>query len=669
MKRGIKTLTVITSLLMSASALTSCGDDYKYPKAKWKEDTIAAFVDGKTYQYEDIYDLMQTKKDSARALYSTAKNILGQLATPRTDAIRSWADDQMKTQEQSWKDSASANNTSYKEEQEKTFESEGVTDEEGLRNKKIAARQNELNSEAYYSSKSGTTDANYLFAISEDETKAYVEKQAPYHVSHILVKVDASSDGTGTWSGQISSDDAKQIGNAVRMLASTNSFGSVAQSISDDSADSYGELSGAAGVAMQRNTSYVNEFKLGLYSYDAYLNPNISAENKAKLKETLRFPESSVADDESLAEDVKETSFYKGEAFGIPLSVALTMGYVAEKEKDDNGIKVAYASTDQYPRNILFNNYFNNHAINFIYDDSADYEASFLTAIQQVYGSSYDTIDKVKADLSERYDEYNYVKGQLDNIASHSSSKFRPQEEVIAAPGKLVSYINDGVTTTVGDVVGSKNILCDENGHPIFITRSGTSGDNSYQGIHFIVVNNDPFVDPENEYKYYRVNIPNENRVATSDAYTSDYKTNPSIINFVKGDTTTTSAQETYKERAKWVTSAVKSYDSNMEFKIFEANLAIVTKATSIDDAYNKGKEIFGADELSEIRQYISYTREASSNSADDTLDSSWESYVQMINLHQTIQPRGLIPTVCVNYFNSGDYEAGGKEQLCHVTR
>ena len=82
MKRGIKTLALSMSLLVVASTLTSCNDDYTYPDNDWK-DGIVVNVGGKNYTYKQIYNLMEEKKDSAVAYYKTAKNILAQLVTSR----------------------------------------------------------------------------------------------------------------------------------------------------------------------------------------------------------------------------------------------------------------------------------------------------------------------------------------------------------------------------------------------------------------------------------------------------------------------------------------------------------------------------------------------------------------------------------------------------------
>ena len=200
MKKGKRSLTLALSLLSIAS-LTACDDDYKYPKNKWEEGKIVN-VGGKNYTFEQIYKLLDNTKGSAQAYYNVAKNVLTQLVTKRTDAMLATVDSKMNELKNTWKTNARTNRTSYKEEMEKTLDSESVDDIDELRNKYIAQAQNDENSTAYYNiNADGTTDKSYKFYISEEMTKNYVKEQAPYHVSHILIKVDASSDGEGLWNG------------------------------------------------------------------------------------------------------------------------------------------------------------------------------------------------------------------------------------------------------------------------------------------------------------------------------------------------------------------------------------------------------------------------------------------------------------------------------------
>ena len=668
MKTGKRSLSLAMSILAIAS-LTACDDDYNYPDAKWKEGIIVN-VDGKDYKYDEIYQLFDNSKGSAQAYFNVAKNILAQLVTPKTDTMLSNVDTKINDLKNTWKTNARTNNTSYKEEQEKTFDSENVEDLDELREKYISQQQVEKNSQDFYEiNANGVTDPSYTYYISEQMTKDYVTNQAPYHVSHVLVKVDASSDGEGYWNGKITADNAKKIGNAVRMLASSDSFGSVAQLVSEDegSAKMYGELvtttEGSQSVAMEKTTSYINEFKLGLYAYEAYLNPKTkAAEVNTAVRASLRVPGQAAAsssfdykNDTAVSELITDgTLVGKNGAFGIPLSKALTLGYVADVEKNIvDGSKVDYASETQYPRNILFNNYFNYHGVNFLYDDSDTYEAEFLKDAIEVGAHSGETIltkDDVKNKLPSKYAEYEYVKGQLSKI---DAGKFKTVEGI---SDNLYNYDFDPITkkSVLTKIPTSKKILVekDTDTNPVIIVRGGSSG---YQGIHFIVVNNDPFVNSQNTYQYYRTNIPDASADPAS-AKSADYSTNPSLINYVKADI---NSNTTYNARRDAVVAAVKASDSNIDFRLYEENI-----------------KKFGADKFNEllgdyagiINKYIEITKESSELGKNSSLDESWETYIQTLALQEEITPRGLVPEVCVSAFEGGSYGTL-LEGICHVEK
>ena len=667
MKTGKRSLSLAMSILAIAS-LTACDDDYTYPDAKWKEGIIVN-VDGKDYKYDEIYQLFDNSKGSAQAYFNVAKNILAQLVTPKTDTMLSNVDTKINDLKNTWKTNARTNNTSYKEEQEKTFDSENVEDLDELREKYISQQQVEKNSQDFYEiNANGVTDPSYTYYISEQMTKDYVTNQAPYHVSHVLVKVDASSDGEGYWNGKITADNAKKIGNAVRMLASSDSFGSVAQLVSEDegSAKMYGELvtttEGSQSVAMEKTTSYINEFKLGLYAYEAYLNPKTkAAEVNTAVRASLRVPGQAAAsssfdykNDTAVSELITDgTLVGKNGAFGIPLSKAITLGYVADVEKNIvDGSKVDYASETQYPRNILFNNYFNYHGVNFLYDDSDTYEAEFLKDAIEVGAHSDKTIltlNDVKDKLPSKYAEYEYVKGQLSKI---DAGKFKTVEGI---SDNLYNYNFDAITkkSVLTKIPTSKKILVekDTDTNPVIIVRGGSSG---YQGIHFIVVNNDPFVNSQNTYQYYRTNIPDASADPAS-AKSADYSTNPSLINYVKADI---NSNTTYNARRDAVVAAVKASDSNIDFRLYEENI-----------------KKFGADKFNEllgdyagiINKYIEITKESSELGKNSSLDESWETYIQTLALQEEITPRGLVPEVCVSAFEGGNYLT--LEGICHVEK
>ncbi len=677
MNKGTKAFSLAMSVILIAGVLASCStSEYTYPDASWKDNVIVN-IGGKEYTYDEIYKLFDGEQASAQAYYNTAKNVLAQIVTPVNSAITSYVNGQIDDQEQTWKDNAETNNTSYKEEQETTFEEENVDNMDEYRAKLIAQRQNEVNSNSYYiDTLSDDADGGYYY-ISKADAQEFVEKSAPYHVSHVLVQLDAEStaSGSGIWDGHISSTDAQQIFTVVSALSSTTTFGNVARDYSDDSSsDSYGDLGGSSGAALTKTTSYVNEFKLGIYAYDAFINPETKDDEELKVSLQVPGATSGEGHDSPVATDIASTEIGQGKAYGIPVSVAFRLGYVANQENADNGQNVSYTSETQYPRNILFNNYFNNHSVSFIYNDQDEYAANFLKDVNAVYGKSYTQISEMRAEaasnpaLMSRINEYDYVMAQFGRI---SDTKFKTVNNV---SNNLVAYTYTDSTSTTAEISalsGSKKILVDEYGDPIIVTRagSGSTSDGSessgYQGIHFIVVKENPFVDKENSYKYWRVNVPSNDSDAT-EADSFDYNTHPSYVNYVRADH---DSNTTYNTRIENVRTSVKGSDANYDFKLFEKNLASYQAnhgGTSFYDALGDNK-----DEIqSLIENYIQFTRESSETSNIKSLNDSWVTYIQQLNLFEDYAPKRVVPTVCVSYFQSGSYGQNGEmEALCHVER
>lgn len=724
MKKGRRITSIITSLL-SLTALVSCKEDYKYPKANWKDEFLVN-VGGKDLKFEDFYKTLDDSKASVSAMYSVAKNVLAQLVTPVTDSIRNKVETKISDLQNTWKSNARTNQTSKKEEMEKTFESENVEDLDELRHKYIAEEQNTANADEFYDINADGSDKSYKYYISEDVTKDYVKNQAPYHVSHILIKLDASESRDGWWDGKISADDAKQIDNVVSMLTSSDSFGSIAQIASDDegSAKQYGELytSGdSAMVAMEKTTSYINEFKLGLYAYDAVLNPKTVLERNA-IRGSLRVPGQKISlsttgdhkvqfsyDNETEAAPLwSQTQIGSGKAFGIPLSAAFTLGYEAETEKNlVTNNSVDFASESQYPRNILFNNYFNYHGVSFIYDDTDEYNAAFVADANKMLevakktnnSLSSTTIAKpedVEAVFPKKYEEYKYVKAKLDKIKD-SNNDYYKFAEVETIKNKLVGYnyydTSANKTGPLTPISGNKKILVDKNPSgdysPVVVVRGGSSG--SYQGIHFITINNDPFVDnseidattTNKKHEYYRTNIPKSGASADS-ADSTSYQDNPSFINFVTGDY---GSNTTYNTRRDSLYKSIKASDPSIEYKLYESNVkkfnekfkdltfknpkgddvkvtfeSFINTIGLVDD-----KPAVTENRYQKIQDYIAMARDGNARSNNESLDQAWETYVQMLAEQEKSAPRGILPQVCVSAFEAGSLE--GMEGVCHVKK
>lgn len=693
MMKGKRGVALAMSLI--AISLTACGEDYTYPDANWVDHEIVT-VGGKTYKYDEIYKIFkeQNGKTSAQSYFNLAKSILAQAVTTRSQGLLSIVDNKMENLHDTWKTNARTNNTSYKEEQEKTFDSEGVENEEELREKYISQQQISQNQTSFETVKTSANNSNEEYYLSEDLTKQYVENKAPYHVSHILIKVDAASGGEGYYNGQISSDDAKQIYNVTRMLANGTSFGSVAQIASDDQSNTqYGELYTKDNmVAMQKDTSYVNEFKLGVYAYDTFLNPKTksgstdtrNASNKT-VATSLRVPgtKDGYNSESEVADDISQTLVGQGKAFGIPLSVCYEMNSVADWESnphDGSSIKTSNGksiSARQYPRNVLFNSFFNYHGVSFIYNDKGkEFEDRFLAEVNDIMVAKakgdtttavqFASIQDFKAaastyNLEYKADEYDAIEAQLSNLDDSAFVEY---------DGELVNY-NESLNGKKADIsldnaINGKKVLSDGKGNPLIVARAGTSGDSGYQGIHFISVNNDPFTGDKNgnvsnKYKYYRANVPDDSKKdgnVTIAAYSSDYDTNPSFINFVNADSNSTT---TYNNRRSTVESVIKKSFDSEDITLWRYNLAEFKSKTNKDFMDYLAPEV-----KNEINKYIILTEKSSTDSANETLDSSWETYINTINIQTEYAEDRMVPLKGIAYFEAGEFTPE-MEEACYV--
>ncbi len=684
MMKGKRGVALAMSLI--AISLTACGEDYTYPDASWK-DGIIATIGNKTYKYDDIYPALEGTKSSAQAYFNVAKSVLAQAVTTRSDGILSVVDNKIESLHDTWKTNARTNNTSYKEEQEKTFSSEGVEDEDELREKYIAQQRVEENSNSFSTVKTYSNDNDGgEYYLSKELTEKFVTEKAPYHVSHILIKVDASSSGDGYYNGQISSDDAKQIANVTRMLSSGTSFGSVAQLASDDGSNTqYGELyTSDSMIAMLKDTSYVNEFKLGVYAYDAFLNSNTSSNTpssnakNSEIRSSLRVPGTSEGSnsESEVAKSIDETLIGKGEAFGIPLSVCFEMNQVADWEKNPyNGSSVSTENKKsitarQYTRNVLFNNYFNYRGVSFIYKDSIDeFNTRFLAEVNGIQKARRDGGETKATDfvdiatflksddsyLSFKQDEYNYIKGLLDETKDSAFCDYS---------GKLVNYkSNDKNKAELTEIAGDSHKILASNSNPIIIARAGTSGDSGYQGIHFITLNNDPFTADKNgdytkKYQYYRANVPSDTKAENSTAYSADYSEHPSFINFVTADANSTT---TYNNRRSSLEEVVKASLPSEDIALWEYNLQ------TFKEKFNKDFTDYLPENVKKlVNQYITLNKESSSDSADETLDSSWETYVNELITQESLTQERMVSDVCIGSFEGG-YFTKDMEEACYV--
>ena len=326
-------------------------------------------------KYQAIYDTIYSV--IARNYFSRERETVNyhgtevKLGEPQMVSIRREAAEKVSDDKDTAQSNADTNNTKYKKEFEAILESKGVETEEELLNKYIEEIQKETFEDNFYTYKideiknANNGAAISVKSLSEDAElfswTGYLKDKLPYHMSHILVKLADTSD-TNYADGTISEDNANRLYNVISDLgAGAKTFSKIAMTYNEDpgSKDKEGDL----GI-MDYDTSFINEFKLGIYAYEQFYNgTDVSGSNIAVSNE-IRTNYLNAAKD----------AFDLANATDLPtveLSVFEDLKNVAKEDKDDEGKPVIEGSALVFPRNIIYNKYLNRHAVFFIEDDTA----------------------------------------------------------------------------------------------------------------------------------------------------------------------------------------------------------------------------------------------------------------------------------------------------------
>lgn len=443
----------------------------------------------------------------------------------------------------------------------------------------------------------------------------YIYTKLPYHVRDILIKVDADADDYTR--GQISSTNAEDIytllTELVKTNTSTNTYGDVSRRLSDDttSGENLGEH------LMDLSTSFINEFKLGIYSYDSLFN---EATKNNELKEKFMLPQ-----------DVEENVSKVGIGY-IPYEAAVLLNEYKdlEKYKDTSTgqeLTVNEGNADYYPRNILFNKYFNSHNVSFITNmkvDSSDPTNSYQLT---------DTGTSVLSDINENGD-YNLNTQEYFASGTKEANHFK---EI------------DGLDYPV---------LCDEKGNPILVTRSETSN----AGIHFVVIEKSALEDQDtaevklNEYYAPVTPITQNGQDSQGNKYlNSDFPTDENgnqLTTYVNNSLTLT--VEGYNTRVSTLKDSFESYTSTKkDFQLFQW---VTEDKYSASDTTVQEK----------IDQYIEMSMLSVDSSDEQSLIDSWNDYSTTLTDQENERQIGLIPETCAIHFGDMDYYGEGK--LCYYT-
>ena len=254
---------------------------------------------------------------------------------------------QVKSAKDDAKEAADENGTTYDDEWKSKLESEGVETEKELLEKYIYAGEKDQAEDWYFDEHREQLTAEYL-GVDKDGNKveSKVSAMYPYHIRHILVKVGSGSNNFTK--GTITENESLNLSTAVKALVDGKlTFGNIAQTYSEDtgSAAKYGDV----GI-MTTETSFVNEFKLGIYAYDAVL----SGKTNATISNGLGL------------EGAYQNTTVKAKVASIGLTYVPYGAFEAINEykdvtKSTTGYSINNGSENYYPRNIYWNKYLNHH--------------------------------------------------------------------------------------------------------------------------------------------------------------------------------------------------------------------------------------------------------------------------------------------------------------------
>ena len=368
MKKSKLSITLVTSFI-AAMALVACKDVTKSDKAvvtfkTYSGETVDLITD-------NVYNKYRNTSNGISMFYEKILEVLirnefkgygNKAGFDKGDMnlaeIEDYAKNQVQEQKDKAKESAKSNKeTSYKDEWEAILDSFNVDDEEGLKQHFIYEKEKEVIKNWYAGDKDKAEDLKKEFIgldANGDKVDSKVAAAMPYHVRHILVKVDEASDANAKfYKGTISEAQAKLLANTVNALASGDyTFSQVADLYSEDSsAKNGGDVGIMTNAATSGSLGMVNEFQLGIYAYDNLFDANHLA--NAKRNNIL----------EGLGITADVSTEFANTLVKVPFGAINDIGKYAEITTDKYGNKLANGSSTLFPRNILWNKYLNLHNI------------------------------------------------------------------------------------------------------------------------------------------------------------------------------------------------------------------------------------------------------------------------------------------------------------------
>ena len=416
MKKSKLSITLVTSFI-AAMALTACNDVTASKKAVvtftpyGSKESIDLITD-------DVYNNYRKTSGGVTKFYEKILEVLiryefkemnfdkGEL---KYSEIENWADNQVKEQKDKAKANAKSNGTNYDDEWKSILETNNVEDAKELKEKFIYQKEKEVITNWYADDTQNAENLKNEF-LGVDANGAAVQSDVkaamPYHIRHILVKVDEASDAKEKFfKGTITESQAKLLYDTVTTLASGKyTFSQVAGMYSEDgSASSGGDVGIMTNAATSGSLGMVNEFQLGLYAYDnLYDANNLGSAAASVIKEGL-----------GITDDV--ASKLPAGVVEVPYQAFIDLGKYAKVIADKEGNKLANGSATVFPRNILWNKYLNLHNV-FVIKNAVSGASAFNADDPTVEFSQLVGATAYSDDASLKFNENGYLVDERGNV-------------------------------------------------------------------------------------------------------------------------------------------------------------------------------------------------------------------------------------------------------------
>ena len=364
MKKSKLSITLVTSFI-AAMAMSACSS------VSAKKDSIVTFKpygskESISLLTNDVYNQYKNTNAGVSKFYEKILEVLIRYefkdkkfedGEQNYSEIENWATNEVQSQKDKAKANAKSNGTSYDEEWKSILKSNNVEDAKQLKEKFIYDKEKSVYKEWYADNIDEDLKKEFLgIDATGKPTEKDVKGAFPYHIRHILVKVDEASNADEKfYRGTVTESQATKLYDVASMLAEGKyTFSQIAsnKTISEDSSNVNG---GDVGIMTNNATSgslqMVNEFQLGLYAYDTiYDTANAAGPAASNIKAGLGITDEVVS---KLPANVGV----------VPYEAFVKLNEYAKVTADKYGNELANGSTTLYPRNIIWNKYLNRHNV------------------------------------------------------------------------------------------------------------------------------------------------------------------------------------------------------------------------------------------------------------------------------------------------------------------